>query len=79
MFKVIVALNQLACAIVLYPIALNRETFCGLVGRYAELDYTWRGATARRVAPYLERWFHKAETCKEIYLKEQRARDILYG
>lgn len=78
-FRVFVALNQLTCSIVFFPVCRTRETICGLVGRYADTDRTWRGGVARRIAPHLEERFHKAETCVDVYRKEEKAREILYG
>ena len=75
MFKIIVALNQLACAVIFFPIAMKRETICGLIGRY-----TVNGnKLAEWIAPIIEKWFHKSETCQQVYEKEEKAREILYG
>ena len=75
MFKIIVACNQLCCSVLFFSVARPRETFCGLIGRYASDGNKF----AAFIGPHIEKWFHKSETCKEIYEKEEKARDILYG
>lgn len=77
LFAIVVAANQLVASLLFAPWIRPRETVCGLMGRWQSYP-GFKGRLSRRMGPILEVVFHKHETCREIYDKEERARGILY-
>lgn len=78
MFVIYIALNMLVCSIAFAPWALPRETVSGLLGRWQ----SERGA--KRVVSLIGSaiadaiYFWEPDHCRETYLIEQRAREVLY-
>lgn len=78
-FAIACAVNQFLCSILFAPVALPRETICGLIGRYSLLTQDTRARRlARWVAPHFESWCHKDETCIEVHQMEDECRKVLY-
>ena len=68
-------------AVVFLPWHYPRETTSGLMGRWLSTETGRKHRFAKAVAPCLDRWFHEpmgVETCSQVYVLEQAARDALY-
>lgn len=69
------------CAVAFFPWFLPRETTSGLIGRWQLTENGWKGKLARKIAPWLDRYFHDpwgTEQCHVIFELEDAARTVLY-
>lgn len=78
LFVVYIAANMALCAVFFAPWALPRETISGLLGRW-QGEKGWKRSFAvvgSAIADAI--YFWEPNHCRETYLIEQRARDVLY-
>lgn len=78
-FAVYVAGNMMVCAILFAPWVHPRETVSGLMGRWLATEGGWKRRIAAIGVRIVDRlYFWEPNHCAEIYLIEQRAREVLY-
>lgn len=72
---------MVTCATLFFPCFLPRETVSGITGRWLMTEVGRKRRFAKRLAPWLDRLFHRPggmETCVEVYQLEEAAREALY-
>lgn len=78
MFIVYLACNMLVCSVVFAPWALPRETVSGLLGRWQSERGAKRLVSQIGSAIADAIYFWEPDHCRQTYLSEQRAREVLY-
>lgn len=79
LFVIYVACNMLVCTVVFAPWALPRETVSGILGRWKSIESGWKAMFGKVGAAMVDLiYFWEPNHCVEVFLVEQRAREILY-
>lgn len=79
LFALYIAANMALCAVLFFPWALPRETISGLLGRWQCTDTGWKPIVALVLVPIVNRiYFWEPDHCRQTYMIEKRAREILY-
>lgn len=78
LFAIYLATNMALCAVLFAPWVLPRETISGLLGRW-QSESGWKRKVASIGSLIADAiYFWEPDHCRETYLIEQRARDVLY-
>ena len=76
-----ITFSMVLCSIIFFHWFVPRETISGLLGRWQMTETGKRHVFANRIAPVIDRIFHKPfdlESCVDTYALEQAAREALY-
>lgn len=79
LFVLYVAGNMALCALLFFLWAEPRETVSGLMGRWEETETGWKhrvGAFCSKLIDII--YFWEPDHCREVYLCEEAARQVLY-
>lgn len=79
LFNVYVCANMLVCAVVFAPWALPRETVSGLLGRWQKRERGVKALIGRALGAVVNLiYFWEPNHCVEVFIAEEKAREILY-